>query len=80
MRTPVEGTIPQGYLDDNNSFYYGKNNKGEFPSIPGVVPPPLEYPAGCRFHPRCPSAIQECAEKEPDFVLKGEHSWACPIT
>ena len=57
-----------------------KNNKGEFPSIPGVVPPPLEYPAGCRFHPRCPSAIQECAEKEPDFVLKGEHSWACPIT
>ncbi|HIN96636.1 MAG TPA: ABC transporter ATP-binding protein, partial [Candidatus Marinimicrobia bacterium] len=57
-----------------------KNNKGEFSSIPGVVPLPLHYPTGCRFHPRCTSAIQECAEKEPDIILKGDHSWACPIT
>ena len=57
-----------------------KNNKGEFSSIPGVVPLPLHYPTGCHFHPRCPSAIQECAEKEPDIILKGDHSWACPIT
>ena len=57
-----------------------KNNKGEFSSIPGAVPLPLHYPTGCRFHPRCPSAIQECAEKEPDIILKGDHSWACPIT
>jgi len=57
-----------------------KNNKGEISSIPGVVPLPLHYPTGCRFHPRCPSAIQECAEKEPDIILKGDHSWACPIT
>ena len=57
-----------------------KNNRGEFSSIPGVVPLPLHYPTGCRFHPRCSSAIQECAEKEPDIILKGDHSWACPIT
>ena len=25
-------------------------------SIPGVVPPPDNMPAGCRFHPRCPYA------------------------
>ncbi len=30
MRIPVEGTIPRGYLDNDNSFYYGKNDKGEF--------------------------------------------------
>ena len=30
MRTPVEGTIPQGYLDNNTNLYYGKNNEGEF--------------------------------------------------
>ncbi len=30
MRVPVEGTIPRGYLYDDNSFYYGKNDKGEF--------------------------------------------------
>ena len=57
-----------------------KNNRGEFSSIPGFVPLPLHYPTGCRFHPRCPSAIQECAEEEPDIILKGDHSWACPIT
>ena len=57
-----------------------KNKRGEFSSILGVVPPPLHYPTGCRFHPRCPSAIQECAEKEPDIILKEDHSWACPYT
>tara|TARA_Y100000590_G_C15628562_1_gene980291 strand:- start:521 stop:1084 length:564 start_codon:yes stop_codon:yes gene_type:complete len=30
MRTPPEGTIPRGYLDDNTTLYYGKNNKGDF--------------------------------------------------
>ena len=57
-----------------------KNNRGEFSSIPGFVPLPLHYPTGCRFHPRCSSAIQECAEKEPDIILKEDHSWACPYT
>ena len=57
-----------------------KNNRGEFSSIPGFVPLPLHYPTGCRFHPRCPSAIQECAEKEPDIILKEDHFWVCPYT
>jgi len=30
MRMPVEGTIPRGYLDDDNSFYYGKKDNGKF--------------------------------------------------
>ncbi len=30
-------------------------------SIPGVVPDPIAMPTGCRFHPRCPYAIPECA-------------------
>jgi oligopeptide/dipeptide ABC transporter ATP-binding protein len=25
-------------------------------TIPGMVPPPLEFPSGCRFHPRCAAA------------------------
>tara|TARA_B100000700_G_scaffold311067_1_gene392436 strand:- start:17 stop:580 length:564 start_codon:yes stop_codon:yes gene_type:complete len=32
MRTPVEGTVARGYLHDDNSFYYGKNDNGEFVS------------------------------------------------
>jgi oligopeptide/dipeptide ABC transporter ATP-binding protein len=36
-------------------------------SIPGSVPRPGNFPAGCRFHPRCPSARPECATTMPDL-------------
>jgi len=31
---------------------------GDLASIPGRVPPPDNLPAGCRFHPRCPFAVE----------------------
>ncbi len=46
--------------------------------IPGS-PPLLEMmPSGCRFHPRCPFATQECRESEPPEVrFSDTHSAAC---
>ncbi|HKJ93765.1 MAG TPA: ABC transporter ATP-binding protein, partial [Longimicrobiales bacterium] len=35
--------------------------------IPGVVPASTAWPAGCRFHPRCPHAWDRCAADEPDL-------------
>ncbi|NBE95567.1 ATP-binding cassette domain-containing protein [Nonomuraea sp. K271] len=35
------------------------------PAIAGSVPTPAEAPSGCRFHPRCPSALERCSEAEP---------------
>jgi oligopeptide/dipeptide ABC transporter ATP-binding protein len=35
--------------------------------IEGVVPNPLHLPTGCRFHPRCPVAIDKCKEVQPEF-------------
>jgi peptide/nickel transport system ATP-binding protein len=40
-------------------------NKKTIKGIPGVSPSPLEWPTGCRFHPRCPFAKDICKEKIP---------------
>ena len=44
-------------------------------AIPGHPPDPREWPAGCRFAPRCPLAIAECVEAFPpvDVLDTGQH-------
>jgi oligopeptide/dipeptide ABC transporter ATP-binding protein len=33
--------------------------------IPGQVPDPTRFPGGCRFHPRCPLAVERCRSEMP---------------
>jgi oligopeptide/dipeptide ABC transporter ATP-binding protein len=33
--------------------------------IPGNVPNPVRFPSGCRFHPRCPLAVERCRSEAP---------------
>jgi oligopeptide/dipeptide ABC transporter ATP-binding protein len=42
--------------------------KGRLHVIEGAVPNPLNLPAGCRFHPRCPMADEACRRREPPMV------------
>jgi len=39
--------------------------------IPGIAPSPLNWPSGCRFHPRCPKAMPICSKIEPQPVNIG---------
>ncbi len=47
-------------------------------SIEGNVPDSSNYPAGCRFHPRCPFATEECrAEIPPLAEVMKNHAVRC---
>lgn len=46
--------------------------------IPGEIPSPIDRPAGCAFHPRCPWADARCREQDPPLVAVAEgHLAAC---
>ena len=46
--------------------------------LKGDVPSPLNPPRGCRFHPRCPVALEKCSQEEPQFKeLLPDHWVAC---
>ncbi len=52
--------------------------RGKLNVIPGMVPSPLRFPTGCKFHPRCSRAEARCAEQEPTLEEKQPgHFAAC---
>ena len=49
-------------------------------TIAGEVPSALALPSGCRFHPRCPSAMPVCSEVEPPLQVSATgHQVACHL-
>jgi oligopeptide/dipeptide ABC transporter ATP-binding protein len=55
-------------------------HRTEVQVLRGETPNPIEIPTGCRFHPRCPIAIEACSETDPELrSAAGEtrHRAAC---
>ncbi|MBI2817536.1 MAG: ABC transporter ATP-binding protein [Acidobacteria bacterium] len=52
--------------------------KARLDVIPGTVPSPLNFPPGCRFHPRCAYVAEECRVTPVTLALVAErHSSRC---
>jgi len=48
--------------------------------LSGEVPSPIDPPSGCRFHPRCPMAMDQCSRVEPVRKAVGpDHVVACHL-
>jgi oligopeptide/dipeptide ABC transporter ATP-binding protein len=51
--------------------------------LAGEVPSPVNPPAGCRFHPRCPSVMDRCRSEVPALQVTDGRRVAChlyPVT
>ena len=54
------------------------NAKIERIILQGEVPTPINPPKGCRFHPRCLAATEQCGQEEPPLTeYRPEHWAAC---
>jgi oligopeptide/dipeptide ABC transporter ATP-binding protein len=43
-------------------------------AIPGNIPDLVQPPQGCRFHPRCPYAVERCSQEEPGLEKVGSQA------
>jgi len=53
------------------------SERGRAPLLRGEIPSPMNPPGGCRFHTRCPRAMDRCRIEEPPAVEvgPGHQSW-----
>ena len=54
------------------------DNRGKAQKLEGEIPSPTSPPSGCKFHTRCPFAIDICKREEPELQHTGdEHEVSC---
>ena len=54
------------------------DDRGKAQKLEGEIPSPTNQPRGCKFHTRCPHAIDICKSAEPTLeTVETEHDVAC---
>ncbi|WP_430515164.1 ABC transporter ATP-binding protein [Pyrococcus woesei] len=75
IREPLH-PYTQGLINSVASIEPEGREKG-LSYIPGQPPNLMDPPSGCRFHPRCPYAMEICRKEEPKLLKVGESQVAC---
>jgi peptide/nickel transport system ATP-binding protein/oligopeptide transport system ATP-binding protein len=44
--------------------------------LKGEIPSPVNVPTGCRFHPRCPYAVEICKTTQPELIKADTEHWS----
>ena len=57
----------------------GRADARELGTIPGSPPDLRTPPDGCRFHPRCPLAMDACRAEQPRETMAGGIRVACHL-
>jgi len=55
----------------------GRKSQGLLKTVPGTAPSLLHPPTGCRYHPRCPYAMDICKTTDPELTPVENNSVAC---
>ena len=53
------------------------DDRGRAQKPEGEIPSPTNQPSGCKFHTRCPHAIEVCKTTEPALETEDGHDVAC---
>ena len=54
------------------------DDRGKAQKLTGEIPSPTNQPPGCKFHTRCPHAVDQCKRDEPALEATGDgHEVAC---
>jgi oligopeptide/dipeptide ABC transporter ATP-binding protein len=80
------GSVEAVFADPKHPYTQGllrsvpniKLDEGDLYKMGGEPPSLLHPPTGCRFHPRCPKAMDICSREEPAFEsVAGEQLASC---
>jgi oligopeptide/dipeptide ABC transporter ATP-binding protein len=69
---------PYTYLLFKSRPQAGRPKSDKLDTIEGMVPSPLRFPQGCKFHPRCPFRQARCQSEEPALrEIRPGHTARC---
>src|SRR5207302_515411 len=80
---PDRGALPPSHPTRSTDLAGTPGSRGEVPQRGGggpnrkPEPPSLAPPSGCRFHPRCPHAMEICRRQAPPSVAVSASRAAC---